>query len=123
MYRVKRNGRPWHTRWPWNKLLPQKVDERFCRECKLPYVNGPLPKEIAQMSSGNVAAILFPGGDWKRERVVLRFGRWKPYSGKFYLSEFIPDDELDDVAQVIVQVREYLDGSARHRPARQTVQR
>jgi len=121
MYRVRRKGKPWRTRWPFKKWWPKKVDERFCPECSLPYVNGPLPKEIAQFHSGNVAAILFPAGDWKRERFVVTIGRWKPSSGRFYLSEFVPDEELDDVEEVTTQVREYLDELARHKPTRRTV--
>ena len=123
MYRVRRNGKTWRTKWPWKKCWPKRVDERFCRECSLPYINGPLPKEVAQFFSGNVAAFLFPAGDWRRKRFVVRIGRWKPNSGRFYLSEFVPDEELDDVEVVIAQVREYLDKLAEERPARRTVQR
>jgi hypothetical protein len=121
MYRVRRNVRPWRTRWPLKKWWPKKMDERFCRECNLPYINGPLPKEIRQFYAGNVAAILFPAGDWRRERFVVRTGRWRPGSGKFYLSEFVPDDELDDLEVVIAQVREYLDELAQSKPTRRTV--
>ena len=108
MYRVRRKGKPWRTRWPWRKWWPQKVDERFCRECNLPYVNGPHPQEIRQFASGNVGAVLFPAGDWKRQRSVVRVGRWKPSAGKYYLSEYIPTDELDDLQRVVAQVHEYL---------------
>ena len=118
MYRVRRNGKTWRTRWPVRKWWPKKVDERFCRECGLPFVQGPLPKEIRQFYSGNVAAFLFPSGDWKRERAVVRTGRWKPGSGRFYLSEFVPQDELDDLERVIAQAREYLDELASTKPSR-----
>ena len=109
MYRVRRKGKPWRTRWPFKKWWPQKVDERFCRECNQPYINGPHPKEVCQFFTNNVAAVLFPAGDWKRERFVVRLGRWKPGSGRFYLSEYVPADELEDVETVIAQVRAYLD--------------
>jgi hypothetical protein len=109
MYRVRRKGKPWRTRWPFKKWWPQKVDERFCRECNQPYINGPHPKEVCQFFTNNVAAVLYPAGDWKRERFVVRLGRWKPGSGRFYLSEYVPADELEDAETVIAQVREYID--------------
>jgi hypothetical protein len=109
MYRVRRRGKPWRTRWPLNKWWPQRVDQRFCRECNMPYVNGPLPKEIAQFHSRDVSALLFPAGSWRRGQCSVRLGRWKPSSGRLYLSEFVPCEELDDVENALAQVREYLD--------------
>ena len=107
MYRVRRNKNLWRTRWPFRIWWPPKMDERFCSQCSLPYINGPQPQEIEQFCAGNVAAILFPSGDWKRERCSIRFGRWRPSAGKWFFSEFIPDEEFDDLEQVIVQVRDY----------------
>jgi hypothetical protein len=62
MYRIQRQRRRWRNRWPFRKWLPAKLDERFCRVCWLPYLNGPLPNEIKQFFAGNVAALLFPAG-------------------------------------------------------------
>ena len=119
MYRVRRKGKPWRTRWPLKKWWPQKVDERFCRECDLPYVNGPLPKEILQFHSNDVSALLFPAGSWRRGQFVVKIGRWKPGSGRIYLSEFVPSEELDDVANAVAQAREYVDDQAQSaRPRR-----
>ena len=103
MYRVRRSRKkPWRKRWPLKKLWPQKVDQRFCQECGLPFLNGPLPKEIRHFQSGNVATLLLPSGDWRRRRFVVTIGRWKSSSGRFYLSEFVPDEELDDLARVVL---------------------
>ena len=118
MYRVRRNGNLWRTRWPFRIWWPPRIDERFCPKCTLPFVNGPEPEQVRQFLSGNVAAILYPSGDWKRERFVIRLGRWKPGSGRFYLSEFVPDEELDDLDEVIVQVREYFAARAQARQGR-----
>jgi hypothetical protein len=67
--------------------------------------------------------LLFPAGSWRRNGSVLRIGRWKPGAGRFYLSEFVPHEELEDVERVIAQVREYLDELARPVPKRRTVRR
>ncbi len=118
MYRVRRNGKPWRNRWPFKKWWPPRIDERFCRECSLPYHHGPVPKEVAQFHHGNVAAVLLPKAGWQ-ERCTVRIGRWKPFSGRYYLSEFIPSNELADLEEVIAQVREYLDeDAARQQPRR-----
>ncbi len=109
MYRVRRKGKPWRTRWPLNKWWPQKVDERFCRECSLPYINGPHPKEVRQFFSNNVAALLFAFDATTGRARFVPGGLWKPGSGRFYLSEYVPADELEDAETVIAQVREYID--------------
>ncbi|MDQ3329252.1 MAG: hypothetical protein M3552_01145 [Planctomycetota bacterium] len=73
----------------------------------MPFVNGSIPEKVREFQSGNVAAILYPSGDYRRERVVIQLGRWKPGAGRFFLSEYVPEEELDDLDEVIVQVREY----------------
>ncbi len=123
MYRVRRNGTPWHMRWPWRLFWPQKVNEKYCSACNMPFIEGPLPKPNAEFGSGNVAALLYPGGDWQRKRYAITIGRWQKGRGEHFLSEFIPSDELRDTEAVIVQVREYLDELAHGGPARRTVRR
>lgn len=107
MYRVRRKGKGWRNRWPFSRWLPYRLDERFCRECTLPYQNGPLPEPVIQFHRGNVAAVLLPKAGWK-EKYSIRLGRWKPAAGRYFLSEFIPTDELEDLEMVVAQLREYL---------------
>ena len=38
MFRVRNNRKRWRLKWPWRLLFPLKVDERFCRECGMPYL-------------------------------------------------------------------------------------
>ena len=83
MYRVRYGRKTWRTRWPWSWLYPLTIDERFCRKCGLPYHNGPLPKEVTQFISGNVAAFIFPAGNWNGRAYVARFGRWKSQARDF----------------------------------------
>ena len=108
MYRVRRKGKGWRNRWPFSRWLPYRLDERFCRECELPYQNGPLPDPVIQFHSGNVAAVLLPKAGWK-EKFSIRLGRWKPAAGRYFLSEFIPTNELEDLEMVVAQLREYFD--------------
>ena len=101
----------WRNRWPFKMWIKPRLDERFCRECSLPYLHGPLPEEIGQFHSGNVAAVLLPKAGWK-ERYTVRIGRWKPSAGRYFLSEFIPSDEVADLELVVAQLREFLDMDA-----------
>ncbi len=113
MYRVRRNRNLWRTRWPFRKWFPPRIDERFCTGCSLPYLNGSVPEKVREFQSGNVAAILYPSGDYRRERLVIQLGRWKPGAGRWFLSTYISEEEVEDLDEVIVQVREYLAARAK----------
>ena len=119
MYRIRHGKKRWRTNWPWRWLYPLKLDERFCRKCGLPYHNGPLPKEIQRFDVGNVGALIFPAGGWKKgNRYSIRFGRWKQGSRDFSFSEYIPCDELDELRQVLDQVVAFLAASQKPRAKR-----
>jgi hypothetical protein len=106
MYRNRNNRKRWRLRWPWRVLFPLRVDERFCRECGLPYHEGPHPKEVNHFPKGNVDALVFPAGSWHQGKLVVRIGRWTPKAGKFFHSEYIPEEELDDLLAVVAQARD-----------------
>ena len=52
---------------------------------------------------------------------VVRIGRWKPGSGRVYLSEFVPSEELDDVCKR--SLRRYASTSTIKRMVRDLVER
>ena len=109
MYRVHKGRKTWRKRWPWRKLFPLKVDERFCRECSLPYHNGPMPEVVKQFIAGNVAALIYPAGNWGRAGFVVKFGRWKAPTHQFYLSEYLPAEDMRDLVKVAAQVHRYVE--------------
>ena len=113
MYRVRYGRKSWRTRWPWKRMFPLKVDERSCRTCGLAYQNGPQPREKMSFTSGNVAALIFPAGNWNRRQTVVKFGRWKARSGAFFLSEYFSAEDLEDLVQVVAQAHEYFDDNHR----------
>lgn len=88
-------------RWPWRWIFPLKVTERYCRECGMSYNDGPLPKEEASYRAGNVCVQVFPGGSFYRDELVVRVGRWQRSFGRPFLSDFIPEKELADLAAVV----------------------
>ena len=106
MYRVRNNQKRWRLKWPWRLFFPLKVDERFCRECGMPFHEGPLPKEVNRYRDGNVEGLLYPAGGFRRGEFVVRVGRWKVGGQKFFLSDFIPEEELDSLLRVVNQARE-----------------
>ena len=108
MYRVRNNRKRWRTKWPWKVLFPLKIDERFCRECGLPFHEGPLPKPLGQYYVHNVNALVFPAGGFRQGEYVLRFGRWRPGGKQYYCSEYIPESELDDLLAVAQHARDQL---------------
>ncbi len=118
MYRVRHGRKRWRTRWPWSWLFPLHVDDRFCRTCGLLYHNGPLPKEIKQITHNNVGALIYPAGNWSRIAYVVRFGRWKSGSRELVLSDYIGIEELDDLDKVIAQARVFIDERREARAAR-----
>jgi hypothetical protein len=105
MFHVRNDRRRWRLRWPWRWLFPLKVVERYCRECGMPYNDGPLPKEVTSYRAGDVGVQVFPAGSFRRGELVVRVGRWRSSWGKPFLSDFIPESELDDLASATLQAR------------------
>jgi hypothetical protein len=106
MYRIRRNNQVWRQRWPWKHLYPPVVNDRFCRGCGLPFQDGPLPREVRQYQAGNTGAIVYPaGGFGRRPGFVVRCGRWKASGSKFFLSEFIPLEELADLLAILQKLQ------------------
>ena len=118
MFRVRNNRKRWRMKWPWRLFFPLKVDERFCRECGMPYHEGPLPKEVGRYRDDYVEALVFPAGSFRRGEFVVRFGRWKGGGQKFFLSEFIPESELDSLITVASQARDEYRARTNDRRAR-----
>ena len=106
MYRSRNQRKRWMLKWPWKHFFPLRVDERFCPECKLPFHEGPLPKELACCSVDNIAAFIFPAGGFRRGEYVVRVGRWKTGGKQFYCSEFIPASDIDNVLAVVELAKE-----------------
>lgn len=71
----------------------------------MPYQDGPMPKELHRIQKGNIGGVLLPAGGFRKREYVVRFGRWRASMGKFYLSEFIPEEDLDDLAQAVMFMR------------------
>ena len=109
MYRIRHGKKRWRTRWPWRWLYPLKIDERFCSRCGLPYHNGPLPQEVKRFTRGNVGAFIFPAGSWGRgAKYVIRVGRWKSAGRDFSFSEYIPSEDMRDLAAVLRDTHAFL---------------
>lgn len=118
MYRSRNQRKRWRTKWPWKSIFPLRVDERYCPECKMPYHEGPLPKEVTRYFVGNVVAFVLPGGAFRRNEYVIRIGRWKSGGKQFYCSEFIPASEMDDVLAVVELAKEKITALSQTRAAR-----
>ena len=118
MYRVRNQWNRWRNRWPWKRLFPPTVDERFCPKCGLPFQNGPQPKETKQFISGSVAALVLPTGNWGRGKYAVRFGKWKAHSRQLYFSDYFSTDDLDDLNWVAAQAHEYIDAISSRRATR-----
>jgi hypothetical protein len=95
------------------------VNEKFCRKCGMPFQEGPMPKAIDRFQEGNIGAEVYPAGNFRQREVVVQFGRWKAVSGKFYLSELVPIDEIADLLAVVQQVQQVLTSPRKTRAARQ----
>lgn len=104
MLRIRNNQKRWRLRWPWRVLFPLRVDEFRCPECGLPYHNGPLPEAVKRFCANNIEGLVYPAT--RRGEFVVRFGRWGLGSGKFFLGEFIPEEELDSLLAVVNQARD-----------------
>ena len=118
MYRSRKQRKRWRLNWPWRHIFPLRVDERFCRECGLPFHEGPLPPEVESLTVDNVAALVFPAGSWRNGDYVIRVGRWKSGGKQFYCSEFIPAADIDNLLAVVELARKkisHLQGKSRAR--------
>ncbi len=115
MYRVRNGWKPWRTRWPWNRMFPLRVDERFCRKCQRPDRNGPLLEEDKRYTSGNVVARIY---QTKRFGIVsyrVQFSRWISRSGDRFLSPNLRLEDFHDLAKVATQAHKYMDGRSKPR--------
>lgn len=106
MYRSRNQRKRWRMKWPWNRLFPLRVDERFCPQCRMPFHEGPLPQEVDRCFVDNVAAFVFPAGSFRRGEYVVRVGRWRAGGKQFYCSEFIPAGDIDNVLAVVELAKE-----------------
>ena len=118
MYRIRRNYNQWRERWPWRWIFTPKVNERFCRHCGLPFQEGTMPEPIGKYQQGSIGVLVFPAGGFRQKEFVVRFGRWKASGGRFYLSEYVPTDELANLLTVAHKVQNELTQPQRTRAAR-----
>jgi hypothetical protein len=70
------------------------------------YNDGPLPEEVASYRAGSVSVQVFPGGGSRRNDFVVRVGRWRSSWGKPFLSDYIPEGELEDLTSAALQALE-----------------
>lgn len=117
LYRAT-NRNDWRARWPWRWLFPPRINERFCRECGLPYQDGPRPKQVGHFQDDCVSALVFPAGSYRRGDLAVRFGRWVKSHGEPHLSELIPLAELDSLLTVIQHIQDEYQTSTDARRAR-----
>lgn len=108
IYRSRNNRKRWRLNWPWSWLFPLKVDERFCRECSLPYHEGPLPSSVHYVVFKSISALVYPAGSWRSEDYEVRLGRMKRGGRQLFHSEFIPVSEIDDVITALLMLKEDL---------------
>jgi hypothetical protein len=108
MYRSRNQRKRWRLKWPWKVLFPLRVDERFCPECRMPFHEGPLPKEAQRFDVNSVAVFVFPAGGWKSNELTMRVGRWRASGKQLYSSEFIPLADIDDLLAVVQKAKEEL---------------
>ena len=106
MHRVRRNGRYWRDRWPWNWFVVAKINERFCRKCGLPFQEGTPPEPVLRASAGNVCVEMFPSGGFRSNDYVVTVGRCRAGGKGLYLSEFIPFSEVLDVFRALENLQE-----------------
>ncbi len=108
MYRSRNYRSRWRSSWLWTRLFPPRVDERFCTKCRMPFHDGPMPKEVSCFMADNVAVLVFPAGNWRKDEFVLRVGRWKAGGKQFYCSEFIPAADIDSLITAAVMAKKEL---------------
>lgn len=71
----------------------------------MPYQDGPMPKEVDRVDRGSVGGLLFPSGGYRKREYVARFGRWRTGKGSFYLSEYVPEEDLADLSEAVQEMR------------------
>ena len=109
MYRVRYGRKRWRTKWPLRKWFPPVVDERLCKKCGLPHQDGPPPKHQNSFAFGQMGGYAYPSGGSKRRELAFEFGRVKQFGNNFKLLHFVPEDDLDDLLEVVTQARAYRD--------------
>jgi hypothetical protein len=85
-------------------FLP-KVNERFCPKCSMPFQDGAMPAPLDTFDKGNIAGRVYPSGGYRKNEVVIRVGRLRAGRDSFYLSEFIPLEDLNDLIDVASTLR------------------
>lgn len=126
MTRVKHKRKEQRAKWPRNLFVRNKaprINERYCRHCGSPHLDGQKPKEIRYFTSGSVEATVFPSASWKQHELTVTFGRCKASSRQLYLSPLFTVDEFRDLALVLVQTHRYLKEVKRLRQPRNVLRR
>src|SRR5690606_17463993 len=104
--RIRYQRKRWRLKWPWNRLFPLRVDERFCRHCGFPYHEGPLPNEVKRYCSDNVVALALPAGSWRKGDLTITVGRWRASGKQLFCSAYIPITENDNLLAGVEMARE-----------------
>lgn len=106
LYRARKQRKRWRLKWPWSVIFPIKIDERFCRECGLPFHEGPIPKTLDSVTVNSVTSLIFPPVGFRKGEYMIRLGKWIGGKHNLYCSEFITPSDLDDMELVIERTRE-----------------
>lgn len=102
---AQRSMKRWHRRGLLGQLFVPKANERYCQHCNRPMPPQPQPKALAEHLRGDLGAMVYPAGAWGRPSLVVRFGRWRASSNRFYLSEYVPAEELSEFIRLVLEVQ------------------
>ncbi len=117
---AQRSMKRWRRRGLLGQLFVTKANERYCEHCNRPMPPNPQPKALAEQTRGNLGAMVYPAGSWGRPSLVVRFGRWRASSNRFYLSEFIPAEELTEFIRLALEVQASLTESVKETKRRRS---
>lgn len=82
--------------------------ELICDSCSKPYLNKPAAQPIDWLLSGSAVASVFIEHSFGKKRFRVQIGRSRPNGQELYVSQFLTEEDLEDVAKAAFKARQFI---------------
>lgn len=103
MRNTKFRKQEYRKRSLWEWLFSNRVRERRCPTCGVPFLEHPEREPTRRFVTGDVELMLFSSNGIGGKRNTLRLGVWRKSRDGYYLSQLMDQRELKDLIDVAEQ--------------------
>ncbi|MBN8600630.1 MAG: hypothetical protein J0M26_06365 [Planctomycetes bacterium] len=88
-------------------LLAERIRERVCQSCGVPYVEHPDREPFKRFKSRNVELMVFDDHTLGKKKFLWTVGSWRLSKKGFHLTQLMDQTELSDLLNVSLKALEY----------------